>query len=354
MIAARRPDNPEMSANQPWRVFRFDFWIDPVFNQRMAEAGNIDLRVAKRGDEATAWAMLADAHVYQISAAKNELAKPFHAHDALLARCPKLLCVSSGGAGFDTVDVAACTKAGVAVVNQSGGNADAVAEMTIGLLLAVARRIVECDRKLRTERGFPRESLMGRDLRGRTLGIVGIGNAGRRVAKLAAAFGMRVLATDPFVAPEEIRTRGAEPVALDDLVRESDVVSLHCPRDATTMNMFDRQRFAAMKKGAYFITTARGGIHDEAALAEALRSGHLAGAGLDVWEPEPPALDSPLLKLPNVVATYHTAGVSEGARYNVARMGAEQIVAFLKGERPPRLVNPEVWPVVEKRLGKSM
>jgi len=126
-------------------------------------------------------------------------------------------------------------------------------------------------------------------------------------------------------------------------VARADIVSLHCPRDASTLRMFDARRFAQMKPGAYFVTTARGGIHDEAALAAALESGHLAGAGLDVWQPKPPPLDHPLLRLPNVIATYHTAGVTHEARRNVATMGSEQIVQVLRGERPPRLVNPEVW-----------
>jgi D-3-phosphoglycerate dehydrogenase len=131
-------------------------------------------------------------------------------------------------------------------------------------------------------------------------------------------------------------------------------VSLHCPLDDTTRGSFDAKAFAAMKAGALFITTARGGIHDEAALAEALTSGHLAGAGLDVWAPEPPPLGSALLQLDNVVATYHTAGVTHEARRNVAAWGAEQIIGLLNGETPPRLVNPEVWPAVLERRARLL
>ena len=326
------------------RVTRFDFWINPAFDRRLAQEADIALEVAAvQGDPDVAWAALERAHVYQVSPAKNELPAHWQVNEALLARCPDLLCVSSGGAGHDTVDVEACTHAGVAVVNQIGGNSASVAEMAIGLMIAVSRRIVESDRKLRVERGFSRESVMGHDITGKTLGIVGIGHAGGKTAALGRAFGMRVLATDPFVSPEEIRARGAEPVDLDTLSREADIVSLHCPRDKTTLGLFDAARYAAMKRGALFISTARGGIHDEVALAEALRSGHLGGAGLDVWEPEPPALDHPLLALPNVVATFHTAGVSHEGRHNVAAMGADQVVQVLRGQRPPRLVNPEVW-----------
>jgi D-3-phosphoglycerate dehydrogenase len=133
-------------------------------------------------------------------------------------------------------------------------------------------------------------------------------------------------------------------VNLQSLLERSDFVSLHCPRDASTRNLFGEAAFARMKPGACFITTARGGIHDEAALHAALQSGHLAGAGLDVWEPEPPALDSPLLQHESVIATFHTAGVTHECRERMARWAAEQLLGVLRGERPPRLVNPEVWP----------
>jgi D-3-phosphoglycerate dehydrogenase len=183
---------------------------------------------------------------------------------------------------------------------------------------------------------------------------VGIGYTGTRTAMLAKAFGMRVLAFDPFVSPEEIRRRGAEPVDLETLLRSCDIVSLHCPRNKDTLNSFDAKRFATMKKGAIFISTARGGIHDEQALAEALNSGHLTGAGLDVWKEEPPALDHPLLAMDNVVATFHTAGVSHEGRRNVAASAASQVLQLLRGERPPHLINPEVWNVFQERRAKAL
>ena len=337
------------------RVVRSDLWIDAAFDARLAKEPGVSLGVfAARGAAAAAWDMLAGAHVYQISAAKDELPPEWFARAELLARCPRLLCVSSGGAGYDTVDVAACTAAGIAVVNQAGGNAPSVAEHTLALMLGVSRRMAECDRRMRREQGFSREDIMGREIHGKTVGLVGLGEVGTRVAALARAFGMEVLATDPFVAPEEIARRGARAVPLEELLAGSDFVSLHCPRDATTLKMMDAAAFARMKKGAIFITTARGGIHDEAALAQALQSGHLAGAGIDVWDREPPPLDHPLLALDNVYATFHTAGVTHEARRNVAAMAAEQIVAMLGGQRPPRLVNPEVWPAYEKRRAQVL
>jgi len=339
-----------MNPSTPWRVVRFDLWIDPVFDRRLAQEANIALEVASfRSDEERAWRALEKAHIYQITAAKDELPLQWHVTRSLLERCPHLLCVSSTGAGYDTIDVDACTAAGVAVVSQIGGNSAAVAEMAIGLMLAVSRRIVESDRKLRAKRGFSRESVMGHDIGGKVLGIVGLGHAGTKTAALAKAFGMRVLAADPLLTAEQICARGAEPVDLDALVNASDIVSLHCPRDKSTLNLFNADRFAAMKKGALFISTARGGVHDEMALADALRSRHLAGAGLDVWLQEPPPLDHPLLGLDNVVATFHTAGVSHEGRHNVASMAAEQIVQLLGLAKPPRLVNPEVWGAFAQR-----
>ena len=191
---------------------------------------------------------------------------------------------------------------------------------------------------------------MGREMSGKVAGLVGIGHIGRIVAKLARAFNMTVLAFDPYLTDEEIARRGATSLPLDALLERSDFVSLHCPRDANTLGMIDAPAFARMKKGAVFVTTARGGIHDEAALLDALTSGHLKGAGLDVWDKEPPPLDHPLLKLENVVASYHTAGVTPEARRNMWALAAEQIICIFKGGRPPRLINPEAWPANAKRF----
>lgn len=341
------------------RVFRLDIWIEPSFERILGTAPAVRLdTLAQASQPAEAADVLAAAHVYQISAAKDELPRQWFATDALLAHCPDLLCVSSSGAGYDTVDVAACTRAGVAVVNQNGGNAQSVAEHTLGMILSLTHRLVECDRRMRIETGLTREIVMGGETAGRTLGLVGLGEVGRRVARLARAFDLDVLATDPLLADDEIRARGAEPVRLPELLQRADIVSLHCPRDATTLGLFDSRAFCAMKPGSFFITTARGGIHDEAALHRALVDGHLAGAGIDVWDREPPPLAHPLLSLPNVFATYHTAGVTHEARRRIASGSAAQIVDLLAGRRPPRLVNPEVWPTLRNRfdriLGRSV
>lgn len=331
------------------RLVRLSFWVDPVFDRVVTQHGVALTVLPTTGADEAIRQALADAHAYHVSAARDELPARWHVDAALLRDNPRLLFVSSSGAGFDTVDVQACTRAGVAVLNQAGGNAASVAEHTIGLILGVSRRMAESDRRLRAETGFSREDVMGHEIQGRTLGLVGIGHIGERVARLAAAFGLQVLACDPGLDDGEIARRGARPVTLPELLSASDIVSVHCPRDASTLNLFDARAFAAMKPGAIFITTARGGIHDEAALLDALRSGHLSGAGLDVWTTEPPALDHPLLALPNVFATFHTGGVTHEARHNMARIAAEQLCLALDGGEPPRIVNREVWPQVSRR-----
>ncbi|NMK45320.1 hydroxyacid dehydrogenase [Achromobacter sp. Bel] len=347
------PDFGSSQQDFPKRLCRLDLWLNPVFDQLIDAEPGIGLSVLPaRGDDARTLAGLKTAHAYHVSAARDELPRQWFVNAELISQCPDLVCVSSGGAGYDTVDVPACTAAGIAVVNQAGGNAASVAEHTYALLLAVQRRVVESHQRLRHDTGFSREDLMGHEIHGTVIGLVGIGQIGTRVARIAQGFGMRVIAHDPLLDADTIRSRGAEPVGLAELLAQSDVVSLHCPLDASTRGLIDGHAFAAMKPGAVFISTARGGIHDEAALYDALQGGHLRGAGLDVWQQEPPSRDAPLLGLPNVVATFHTAGVTHEARRNVAQSSATQLIAMLRGERPPQLLNPEVWPVAAARIAK--
>src|SRR5580698_8373798 len=298
--------------------------------------------------------ILASAHAYQIGAARDELARHFHADRDLLRRAPNLLVVSSNGAGYDPVDVEACTKAGVLVVNQSGGNAHSVAEHAVGMMLTLSKRIIEADRALRRDPNINRNSLMGTEAEGKTIGIVGLGNVGRRIAALCnGLFRMKVLAYDPYLSAAEMAARGGEKVELDDLLRRSDYVSISCPLSKDNRGMIGAREYALMQPHAYFITTARGFIHDEAALADALRNKRIAGAGLDVWAKEPPPADHPLLQFDNVLASPHTAGVTKEARENMGRIAAEQVLDALDGKRPPRIINPEVWPAYVKRFEKS-
>jgi D-3-phosphoglycerate dehydrogenase len=199
-----------------------------------------------------------------------------------------------------------------------------------------------------------RNAFMGNDINGRTVGIVGLGNTGRRVAKLCCTmFDMQVLACDPYLDEATVAGRGATKVALDELLRRSDFVSINCPLDETTRGMIGAREFGLMQQHAYFITTARGFIHDEGALAEALRAKRIAGAGLDVWAKEPPPPDHPLLQFDNVIASPHTAGVTREARANMGRFAAEQLIQTFDGKRPPRIVNPEVWPAYAKRFERA-
>lgn len=293
------------------------------------------------------------SHAYQIPSARDELPETWRVDARLLDQLPQLLCVSTNGAGYDTVNVDHCTRAGVLVLNQSGANARSVAEATLGLMIDCLRRITDSDRCLRRSRGFSREDLMGSELYDKVLGLIGIGEIGGRVARIAKAFGMRVIAYDPGLTSQAISAKDADSVELDELLAESHVVSLHCPLLAQTRNLMNTSRFAAMRQGAVFINTARGGLHDEQALYQALSSGHLGGAGLDVWSQEPPALDHPLLTLDSVVGLYHTAGVTTEARQRMGLWAAQQIIDVLGGQKGQRMVNPEVFPRFLQRLQSS-
>jgi len=334
------------------RVARLDLWIDPVFDETIARDGTLDLRVLPAGGDAVTAAGLAGAHAYHVSAAKDEAPARWQVSADLLAQCPQLLCVSSGGAGYDTVDVAACTRAGVAVVNQAGANAASVAEMTFALLLSLVKRLGESEAALRAGTAVSREALMGHEIEGRIIGIVGIGEIGRRVARIATGFGLKVIAYDPLLTDAQIAERGAAPVSFDALLEQADIVSLHCPLNTDTRGMVDAAALRRMKRGALFVSTARGGIHDEDALLAALESGHIAGAGLDVWQVEPPPPRSGLLQRPDVAAAFHTGGVTHEGRRKVAQGSATQILDMLAGRKPARLLNPEVWPRFLARLAE--
>ena len=335
-----------MAANTK-RVFFVNYVPAPILLELLARRPDIQVdRLSNDSPEAEAEPILSRAHAYQIPATRHELAPRFHGTAALLARTPNLLVVSSSGAGYDTVDVAACTAAGVIVVNQAGGNREAVAEHVLGMMLTLSKRLIQADRSMRREAGIKRSDYTGNDVFGRTVGIVGIGHVGSRLAEVCTGlFRMCVLAYDPYLTAGQIAARSAEKVeTLDDLLRQSDFVSINCPLTAETHGMIGAREFALMRPHVFFITTARGGIHDEAALAEALQDKRIAGAGLDVWETESPDPAHPLLQFDNVLSSPHTAGVTRESRDTMARMTAEQLIDILDGKRPPRLINPEAWP----------
>ena len=316
-----------------------------------------DVRLDKLEHESphnVALPVLEAAHAYQTSSTRDELARHYHVGADFLKKTPNLLIVSTNGAGYDTVDVKACTARGILVVNQSGGNAEAVAEHVLGLMLLLSKRAGECDRALRAGTFTGRPDFIGHDIFGKTVGIVGIGNVGRRVAELCRGlFRMQVLAYDPYVDAAETKKRGAEKVELDELMRRADFVSINCPLTDETRRMIGERQFALMQPHAFFITTARGFIHDEVALERALAAKKIAGAGIDVFDKEPPPLDHPLLKYDNVIATPHMAGVTREARVNMGKFAAEQILAALDGKPVTRVINPQVWPDYAKRFERA-
>jgi D-3-phosphoglycerate dehydrogenase / 2-oxoglutarate reductase len=340
-----------VSANTK-RVFYVKYLADPVYAEILGRRGDVRLdRLENDGPDDAAAPILAAAHVYQVGSARDEIARKFHVDAALIARMPDVLVVSTSGVGYDTVDVTACTDAGILVVNQAGGNREAVAEHALGMLIALSKRIPETNQVMRRERLANRVAYMGNDVLGKTIGIIGLGNVGSRIAQLCCGlFAMDVLAYDPYLTEAVCAERGAEQVALDDLMRRADYVSINCPLTAETRGMVGTAQFALMRKGAYFITTARGHIHDEAALADALRDKRIAGAGLDVWATEPPPCDHPLLAFDNVLVSPHTAGVTRETRFNMGKIAAEQVLDALDGKPVARKVNPEVWPAYAQRF----
>lgn len=337
------------------RVVYVRYLAHPSYAQMLAERADLCLdRLDLDTDPAVANQILAQAHAYQIVSSRDDIAPGYFADADLLRRTPDLLVVSTNGAGFDTVDVDACTAAGVLVVNQVGGNREAVAEHALGMMLCLSKRIPEMDRAMRREAHVDRLDYMGHDVFGKTIGIVGIGHVGSRLSQLCGGLlAMRVLAYDPYLSAEEIAARGAQKVGLAELLEASDFVSLNCPLTAETRGMIGAREFALMPPHAIFVTTARGHIHDEAALATALSEKRLAGAGLDVWAKEPPPREHPLLAFDNVLVSTHTAGVTHEARQNIARIAARQLIDTLDGNRPPRIVNPQVWPHYAERFERT-
>ena len=248
---------------------------------------------------------------------------------AVLDAAPELRVIAKHGVGVDSVDMAAATARKVLVMVAGDANAPAVAELTLGCILALGRELESLSTRVRLGH-WDRGSYQGRELRGRTLGLIGFGRIGRRVAELARCFGMRVVALTR--SPEAITAALAERAGnFESLLSSSDIVSLHCPLTAETRGLMDRRAFAMMKPGALFINTARGALVDEAALADALTSGRLAGAALDTLAEEPPAPGSPLLSAPNLIITPHIAGQTGAAVERMGVAAAENIVAVLTG-----------------------
>jgi D-3-phosphoglycerate dehydrogenase len=265
-----------------------------------------------------------------------------------MAACSKLKVVGRHGVGLDTVDIPAATRRGVAVVHAPGSNSQAVAEHALMLMLVCVKRAVKVDRMTREGDWGARRDSQNTELGGKTLGIVGVGNVGRRVAKFAGALGMRVLGLDPYVPEDELRRRGVEPVkSLELLLPQVDVLTCHTPLTPETKHMINTRTLGLMKRGAVYVNTSRGEVQQEEALFEALTRGQLAAAGIDVWEEEPTPRDHKLFNLDTVVCSTHVAGVTKEASRQASLQVTSEMLRVLRGERPDVLVNPEVGP----RLG---
>ncbi len=265
--------------------------------------------------------------------------------DRVLSAAGSLRLVATPRGGPTNVNVAAATRRGIPVVNLPGRNARAVAEFTVGILIAGQRHIGWSSARMRQGEWtghLYRYDETGSELAGHTVGLVGLGQIGSRVADLLRGFGVRLLAADPYIDPDVATERGVELVDLDRLLVDSDIVSLHARLTDETRGMLDKAAFARMRPGAYLVNTARGELIDEAALVDALASGQLSGAALDVYSPEPPAPDNPLLAMPQVLAVSHLAGASKEVAQRAARRIAAEVSRFVRGEPLLHCVNPEV------------
>ena len=238
--------------------------------------------------------------------------------------------VARAGVGLDNVDVKCCQGLGIKVVNSPQASSDSVAELAFGLMLAVSRNIARADRLTRTKR-WEKKSLMGYELNGKTLGIVGFGRIGRNIGRMAKACGMSLIAYDPLLTDEQIKSGDAEPVTFEKLIERSDVITLHVPLIDSTRHMISGKEFEKMKNNAIIINTSRGGIIDEDALCKALSSGKILGAGLDVFEEEPPT-NSKLIEYDNVVLTQHIGASTHEAQKKAGLMIAEEVIKALKSK----------------------
>ena len=259
---------------------------------------------------------------------------------------PRLRIIARPGIGVDRIDLAEATRHGIMVVNAPDGPTESTAEHAIALMLNLCKQVMVNDRVLRSGQPFPplREVRPGFEVAGAVLGLVGLGRIGSRVAAIAGVLGMKVLAFDPFVAPERASVLGVELVSsLAELLPRAQIVSLHCPATPETYHIMNAETLNLMPEGSYLVNAARGALIDESALLAALRSGHLAGAALDVYDPEPPMTNHPLFTLPNTICTPHIASYTTASVQRMHVMACEQVATALRGERPTNLVNAEVW-----------
>lgn len=273
------------------------------------------------------------------------LGSRLRADDAFIEQAgPSLRVIARVGIGVDNVDLAAATRRGVLVVNTPDAPTESTAEHTVALLLALTKRVVRGHLSL-TGADLPREAFFGTELKGRRLGVVGYGRIGKRVAGICGAgLGMQVIVYDPYAPEAAVQAPARRAASLAELLRDCDAVTLHTSLSEETRKLIGKRELGLMKPGAYLINASRGPVVDEAALLAALRQGRIAGAGLDVFEVEPPLASNPLFTLENVVVTPHIASYTEAGVEAMGRGVVEQLEVVFRGQRPPNLVNPDVWP----------
>lgn len=267
----------------------------------------------------------------------------------IMDAAPNLKVVGRHGAGVECIDVKAATERGILVVNTPEANCESVAEHCIGMLIALSKKMLQADKRFRQGKWEVRYQYVGQEMRGRTLGVIGLGRIGRRVAEICRkAFYMRVLYHDARSYPEVERELQLEKRSLDEVLAESDYVSVHVPLTAETQHMIGEREFRLMKPGAYFINSSRGPVVDEAALVRALTEGWIAGAGLDVYEEEPTPASNPLLSLENVIVTPHMAAHTDDALRNMS-MVVVDVINVLEGRAPKYPVNRPLNPRAQLR-----
>jgi D-3-phosphoglycerate dehydrogenase len=337
------------------RIIYFHYRMDPTAHRIKELRPDIDMfRRPMEDASAEAWADMSRAHCYHVSG-RTELREPWVADKKLFAKAPNLLAVCSLGAGYDSIDIADCNDAGIIVCNQSGANKEAVAEHALGLMLALSKKIAQSNAAMRRQQGLERFKYAGNDLLGKTVGIIGLGNIGGRVAEMCrGVFRMNVLAYDPYLSTAKIAAKGARKVELDELLAKADYITMHTPLNDSSRNIMGYDQFKAMKRTAYLVNTSRGGTYSEPDLVRALKEELIAGAGIDVFMEEPPPTDHPLMAFENVIVSPHNAGITHEAMANVALVSADQWIDILDGRVPPRMINPEAWPKYSARFEKIL
>lgn len=261
----------------------------------------------------------------------------------MIQSAPALRVIGRSGSGYDTVDVAAATERGVAVVFAPGFGARAVAEAAMTFMLALCKKLSFWDAQLKSGNWNSRFESRPGDLDGATLGIIGLGRAGQSLAELARAFRMRLLAYDPYAAPARAASLGVELLALPDLLRQADFVSIHAPLTHETVGLINRDRLSMLKRGAFLINLSRGGLIENLdVLYEAMQTGQLAGVGVDVFDPAPPDPRHPIFALPNCLTSPHALATTERAMHDIFESMARDMAAVLSGTTPRFIVNPEV------------